>query len=155
MRSRLLFSDRDLVVPATHRSRITKGTTHPTPSGPENDTAADLGLDLLWDAMGGGDEFVRAVAAAVTNEPLADPDTIRYRQEVLEDCLPDPDALRRLHQLAVDAIQAEAGVYHRRSARQANPYCDGRSKCSRSSWTRSTPCTHSPRRRPSRPPHAP
>ncbi|UIJ33733.1 hypothetical protein [Allobranchiibius sp. GilTou73] len=62
--------------------------------------------------MGGGDEFVRAVSAAVTNEPLADPDAIRYRQEVLEDGLRDPDALRRLHELAVDAIEAEAGVYH-------------------------------------------
>ncbi|MEO8851445.1 MAG: hypothetical protein ABI360_06920, partial [Allobranchiibius sp.] len=60
---------------------------------------------------GGGDEFVRAVAAAVMHEPLSDPDEIVYRQEVLVDALRDADAIRRLHQLAGDAVAAENDVY--------------------------------------------
>lgn len=108
MRSLLLFPGRDLVMPRGQRSRVTKNTTYPSPGGP---AVADLELNVLWDAMGGGDQFVRATAAAVMSQPLTDPDEIVYRQQVLADAQRDTDAIRRLHQLAVDAVAAESGVY--------------------------------------------
>ena len=109
MRSLLLFPDRDLVMPrGQQRSRVTKHTSYPTPEGP---AVADLELDVLWDAMGAGDEFVRAMAAAVMSQPLTDPEEIVYRQEVLADARRDADAIRALHQLARDAVAAENDVY--------------------------------------------
>lgn len=108
MRSLLLFPDRDLTMLTSRRSRVTKNTKYPSPGGAD---VADLELDVLWDAMGGGDEFVRAVAAAVMHQPLTDPDEIVYRQEILIDALRDVDAIRALHKLAVDAVDAENDVY--------------------------------------------
>jgi hypothetical protein len=66
----------------------------------------DLGLDTLFDATAGGDEFLRAVAHATLLTPLREVGAIRYRQDVLRDCSRNPEAVRALYDVAVEAIDA-------------------------------------------------
>ncbi|MFT4212538.1 MAG: hypothetical protein QM626_11785 [Microbacterium sp.] len=70
-----------------------------------DDLAADLQLDYLWDAMAGGDAFLRAVARAGLLHPVRDLGEIRYRQEALADCAAGRDAVRELYDLAVEAVE--------------------------------------------------
>ena len=71
------------------------------------DLVADLELDVLWAAMAGGDERLRAVARAGVLAGVADPAVIGHRQRVLADCLRNRDAVRALHDLAGAALAAE------------------------------------------------
>lgn len=71
----------------------------------------DLGLDTLYDAMGAGDRFLRALAAQVVPASLTDPAEISYRQEVLRDCLDHPEVVREVYAAAVEAIEGERKVY--------------------------------------------
>ncbi|OMH29023.1 hypothetical protein BKD30_01505 [Tersicoccus phoenicis] len=75
------------------------------------DVAADLHLHYLWDAMSGGDPFLRAVARAALLRPLADPGTIRYRQEALADCLRHPATIAELYDIAVDAVTIRRSLF--------------------------------------------
>jgi hypothetical protein len=67
----------------------------------------DLGLDDVFDAMAGGDPFLRDVARTVLLMGLRDPDEIAYRQQVLADCIDHPAVVRQLYDLAVTAVEAE------------------------------------------------
>lgn len=80
---------------------------------PENagDLIQDLQLDYLWDAMGGGDRFLRTVARAATLAPTSDPDVIIYRQRALEDCQRNPEQTQKLYQIAVDALELRRGIW--------------------------------------------
>ena len=71
----------------------------------------DLDLDTLLDAMGGGEDFLRAVARRVLLAGLTDPDAIRYRQGILGDCLHHPEPVRRMYDLAVATITAERRTF--------------------------------------------
>lgn len=75
------------------------------------DVAQDLQLDRLWDAMAGGDAFLRAVARAAILQPLADAAGIRYRQEALADCAAHPELIGELYGIAVDALSLERGFF--------------------------------------------
>lgn len=72
----------------------------------------DLELETVVRAMAGDDELLatvarRAIIAGVQN----DADTIRYRQAVLQDCLNNPPVVRRLYDLAGEAIDKERRRY--------------------------------------------
>ncbi len=72
----------------------------------------DLALDTLFDAMARGDKFLREVAqVAVLSGVNGDLDAIRYRQDILEDCLGYPDILRSMYALAIEPIEGEKKVY--------------------------------------------
>lgn len=71
----------------------------------------DLALDTLLDAMAGGDEFLRNAAHRALLETLTDPEEIRYRQRILADCLEQPEVVRAMYELAVEAAGAERGLY--------------------------------------------
>ena len=68
----------------------------PTAPLPPNtdDLVQDLELDTLYDAMAGGDEFLRAVAQRAVVAGLTDPEEVLYRQDVLRDCLDHPEVVR-------------------------------------------------------------
>ncbi|WP_280410401.1 MutS-related protein [Nocardia brasiliensis] len=66
----------------------------------------DLELAIVFDAMAAGDPFLRDSVEAIMVHASTDPATIRYRQEVLADCLADPAAVRRLYAL----VGASEGV---------------------------------------------
>jgi hypothetical protein len=76
---------------------------------PWNESAVvqDLGLDALFQAMAGGDEFLRAVARQAVLASTPDVDTIRYRQAILGDCLKERAIVLEIYRLAVDAIARE------------------------------------------------
>lgn len=67
----------------------------------------DLGLDILFGAMAAGDRFLHDVARTAVFASLDEVDAIRYRQDVLADCLDRPVVVRQLYALAVEAIERE------------------------------------------------
>lgn len=71
----------------------------------------DLGLDVLLDAMAGGDEFLREVAKKALLQSLRSSEDILYRQEVLKDCLEKPEMVGEMYGLAVEAMERERHVW--------------------------------------------
>ena len=71
----------------------------------------DLELDTLFDAMAGGDAFVRAVVVRSVLGSLDDLGDIAYRQAIVADCLRLPHIIREIHAIAVEAIEREKRVY--------------------------------------------
>ncbi|HTR94911.1 MAG TPA: hypothetical protein VMI73_24535 [Trebonia sp.] len=65
----------------------------------------DLELNTLLDAMAAGDKFLRRVSAKVLLASLDDPEEIRYRQQVLTDCLAQPDVIRQIYAVAAGALE--------------------------------------------------
>lgn len=98
MKARLMFADRDFRIERDGRVG-------------EDDLIADLALDTLWQAMAQGDDVVLASSRAAMLDGLTDPEKIRYRQAVLEDCLANPDVVREIYALAVQAVAEEKKVY--------------------------------------------
>lgn len=98
MRARLLYRDRDFDV----KGRL-----------PTNEASLteDLGLDALFAAMGGADQFLTEVARRVVLSRLTDPPAIIYRQHILRDCLQQSDTVRRMYAIAVEAIDGERKIY--------------------------------------------
>lgn len=88
MKVHLLYADRDFdwdaALPAWHR-----------------DLVRDLELETLLRAMTGGDKLLGEVALKVLLTPVQDPAAIRYRQQVLSDCLAQPEVIRELYAVAV------------------------------------------------------
>ena len=71
----------------------------------------DLELGTLLDAMAQGDAFLRTIAQRALLSSLADPPAIRYRQEVLRDCLASRGIVRAIYRTAVEASGAESKQY--------------------------------------------
>ncbi len=72
----------------------------------------DLELNTLFNAMALGDEFLFAVAKkAVLSGLHNDLDTIRYRQNILKDCLKNPSIVREIYAIAVEAIESEKKIF--------------------------------------------
>ena len=66
----------------------------------------DLELDTLFNAMALGDQFLFEVAKnAVLTGWNNDLDTIRYRQDILKDCLKNPSIVREIYNIAVATIE--------------------------------------------------
>ncbi len=106
MRPRLLFDDRDAGFEDVGRraraaSRASRRASSPTARA----LVQDLELTTLIDAMARGDALVGDVAERVLLEPLTDPERISYRQQILRDCLANPDAVRELHALSASCIE--------------------------------------------------
>ncbi|MBN1486550.1 MAG: DNA mismatch repair protein MutS [Anaerolineae bacterium] len=72
---------------------------------PVNEAALtqDLELNTLCNAMARADGFLYEVAAIAVLCSLTDSDAIRYRQEVLQDCLKNPTVVRDIYQIPLDA----------------------------------------------------
>lgn len=104
MKPHLLFPDRDLAV---------EGQLDPASQA----LADDLELDLLLEAMAGGDgrvlEVCRSLLLAGCRDPggCREPEVIRYRQAVMADLRADPAIARTLYALALEAISRERRVY--------------------------------------------
>ncbi|ASW56861.1 DNA mismatch repair protein MutS [Plantactinospora sp. KBS50] len=92
MKANLLYPDRDFDAGA------------PPPFGTD-DLVRDLHLGTLFEAMGDGDGYLADVARQVVPAGLADAEAIRHRQDVLADCLANPQVVRELYALAVAASQ--------------------------------------------------
>ncbi len=95
----------------------------PQRKAPDNAEALsqDLGLPAIFDAMAAGDAFLHDMAQrALWSGLAADSDTIRYRQDILQDCLRHPAAIQELYRLALAAIESRKktwfGVFSRYSS---------------------------------------
>jgi hypothetical protein len=71
----------------------------------------DLELTTLFDAMALGDKFVFEVARKAVLSSVTDLDTIRYRQDILRDCLKNASIVREIYAIAVEAIEGEKKNY--------------------------------------------
>src|SRR6266496_1377553 len=72
----------------------------------------DLELNTLFKAMALDDKFLFEVAKkAVLSGVSTDLDTIRYRQNILTDCLKNAAIVRDIYNIAVRAIESEKKVY--------------------------------------------
>jgi MutS domain V len=80
------------------------------PAGHE-DLTRDLELGTLLDAMAAGDSFLREVSAKVLLASLDDPQEIRYRQQVLADCLAEPEVIRQVYTVAAGALTDKRGLW--------------------------------------------
>ncbi len=70
------------------------------------DVVQDLGLDVLFDAMAGGDEYLLDVVKSVVLSYETDIDTILYRQGILKDCVKNASVVREIYDIAVQAIES-------------------------------------------------
>jgi hypothetical protein len=75
------------------------------------DLEADLGLEGIWAAMAGRDPFLLEVVRRVSLEGLTSAQAIRYRQQVLRDCLQHPSSFEELYSLAVAAIDGDRRIW--------------------------------------------
>ncbi len=75
------------------------------PAG-HGDLIQDLELNTVLGAMASGDKFLLDVARKVLLAGLHDPQAIRYRQQVLTDCLARPEVIREMYAVTV-AAQAD------------------------------------------------
>ncbi len=121
MKAWLLFRDRDFATPQEllvsefdRRRRGSQPGFDPHGELPWNAPALtqDLELNVLFNAMALGDEFLFEVAKkAVLGGMENDVDTIHHRQAILQDCLKNPGLVREIYALAVETIQDEKKKY--------------------------------------------
>ena len=71
----------------------------------------DLELATLFSTMARGDRFLAAVAKSVVLASVDDPEVIRYRQDVLADCLAHPDVVHELYDVSVHALEDKRGIW--------------------------------------------
>jgi len=104
MKAFLMYKDRDFGVKERLQPRIA-------------DLTQDLELDTLFRAMANADEFLSQLVKTAVLASLHEPEEIRYRQQVLADCLEHPDVVREIYGTAVEAIERERKVWGWMSAR--------------------------------------
>jgi MutS domain V len=92
MKAHLLYPDQDFDFKA------------PLPPGHE-DRIQDLELSTPLAAMAAGDDFLYDVSARVLLASLTNPEAIRYRQQVLADCIAHPNVIRQIYAIATGALQ--------------------------------------------------
>ncbi|MEP6559607.1 MAG: DNA mismatch repair protein MutS [Nakamurella sp.] len=71
----------------------------------------DLDLAAILDAMSKGDPHLRDIAARVILTGLDDPAEIRYRQDVLRDCLAHPSVIRELYDFILETVAGEKKIH--------------------------------------------
>jgi DNA mismatch repair ATPase MutS len=99
VKAHLLHEDRDFIL------------DRPLPWN-EGALVKDLSLDTLFAAMARGDALIfevskKAILLGLEN----DLETISYRQRVLQDCLNQPEVIRELYTVSVEAIREEKKHY--------------------------------------------
>lgn len=92
MKVHLMYQDRDYVP----RQKLTEH---------EKMLTDDLGLNILLRAMTGGDRHLSEVCSSALFDSLQDREQILYRQQILDDCLKNPDAVRTLYQITEQTLE--------------------------------------------------
>jgi len=79
--------------------------------------AQDLELNTMFEAMARDDEYLLDVVKHAIFSSLESPDLIRYRQEILRDCLKNPAVIREIYNIPLEAIERKhkgwLGIYTR------------------------------------------
>ncbi|MGO8822460.1 MAG: MutS-related protein [Desulfomonilaceae bacterium] len=71
----------------------------------EQELTQDLELNTLFNTMALGDKYLFEVAKKAVLCGLTDLNTIRYRQNILEDCLNNPSVVRDIYQIPIESIE--------------------------------------------------
>lgn len=71
----------------------------------------DLELNILFNVMAQDDKFLYDVAKKVILCSLTDLDTIKYRQDILKDCLKNPEIIRDIYNIAIESIENKKKFY--------------------------------------------
>jgi DNA mismatch repair ATPase MutS len=120
MKAFLMYRDRDFdpMQLLSRRERNSRGSAKDQSLSlqqilPSNAAALtqDLGLDILFNAMALGDNFLSEVATVALLSSVNDPQTIRYREDILENCVRNEAAVREMYQIACEAISEERKRY--------------------------------------------
>ncbi len=98
MKAHLVPRDKDVDL----KAKPAPGTT---------DLTQDLALESVFAAMSAEDAYLRDVVQRVVHVNLQDPEVIRYRQQILADCIAQPQTVRRIYAVAVSAIERERRVW--------------------------------------------
>jgi len=77
----------------------------------EPDLSQDLELHTLLDAMALGDKFLYAISRIAVLSGLASPDEITFRQDILRDCLKNPEIVRQLYQIPIEAEKTKRSLW--------------------------------------------
>ncbi len=79
----------------------------PKQKRPSNEAALmqDLELNTLFKAMSQGDEFLFEVGKQTILSSLEAPEAIRYRQEILKDCLYHPEIVRQIYRIPIRSLE--------------------------------------------------
>lgn len=77
---------------------------HERPSH-EQALTQDLELNTLFKTMALGDEFLFASVKQAVLSSLSDPDAIRYRQDILKDCLKNAAVVREIYRIPMESIE--------------------------------------------------
>ncbi len=116
MKAFLLFKDRDFDPKQILMQREKKPRAYATDEKlnlkqflPWNAEALvqDLSLDILFNKMANGNDFILEAAQTVILSSLSDAETILYRQGILHDCMKHEEIVRNIYQLLLDAIEKE------------------------------------------------
>ncbi len=112
MKVRLLFDDHDMAPIVIPRNvQVLRQMLEEKAEPVVEDVIHDLDLRTVWDAMAGDDPVLFLATRRLFLAGPLTVDQVRYRHEVLLDALAHPDAVRRLYQLADDALAAEREIY--------------------------------------------
>jgi hypothetical protein len=90
------------------------------PAGHE-DLIQDLELTTLLRAMADGDEFLYGVSSKVLLACHPGPPAIRYRQQILADCLAQPEVIRQMYAVAVEALHDRRHLWGSYGGKYQNP----------------------------------
>lgn len=96
MKAYLLYPDRDFDFEADLPSH-------------HEDLIQDLELTTLLQAMALDDAYLAEVARKVLLAGLDEPQAIRYRQQILTDCIAEPAMIRRMYAIVVGALKDKSG----------------------------------------------
>lgn len=78
----------------------------------EQDLTQDLELNTLFGTMAAGDEFLLDVSRQVILSPMdSSSKKILYRQDVLRDCMKNPDVIKEIFEIASEALTKEKNNY--------------------------------------------
>ncbi len=94
----LMFRDRDV------------GSNEDQPPN-ATELVQDLELETLFKTMASGDVFLLDAAKKSVLASLREPDAIVYRQQILSDCLQNPEVVRQMYGIAVEAIERERRIW--------------------------------------------
>jgi DNA mismatch repair ATPase MutS len=75
------------------------------------DLIQDLELGTVLGAMAAGDRFLFDISRRVLLSSLADISAVRYRQQVLADCMAESGIIRQMYGIAVGALQDKRALW--------------------------------------------
>ena len=100
----LMHPDQDFELRGQIEQRFPYKRVLPLPA-PKVALMQDLELNTLLSAMAQGDEFLFEVAKQAIFSGLDVPEAIRYRQEILKDCLKNPSIVREIYRIPLELIE--------------------------------------------------